>query len=265
MHGKKIILILFSIILLVVPALQGKHQKRKLKDYHGAIGKKLMECYPDFIVGANYKYITWKDSSIFYLSESEPTASYQYILENPKICDEFQQKYPKGALKSSPEKDFDPGRIRFDSFFNKMYGASEAEVRKNLIEITWCPKLARQRIKVTRINGIDKKIAAISKELDKHPEFKPYVTGIGGTFNWRKISGTDRMSTHSYGTTIDLNTKYADYWQWNCNCTDETADLQYKNKIPEKIVEIFEKYGFIWGGKWYHYDTMHFEYRPELL
>jgi D-alanyl-D-alanine carboxypeptidase len=24
-------------------------------------------------------------------------------------------------------------------------------------------------------------------------------------------------------------------------------------------------YGFIWGGKWYHYDTMHFEYRPELM
>ena len=31
------------------------------------------------------------------------------------------------------------------------------------------------------------------------------------------------------------------------------------------IVEIFERHGFIWGGKWYHYDTMHFEYRPELL
>jgi hypothetical protein len=28
---------------------------------------------------------------------------------------------------------------------------------------------------------------------------------------------------------------------------------------------VFEKHGFIWGGKWYHYDTMHFEYRPELL
>lgn len=26
-----------------------------------------------------------------------------------------------------------------------------------------------------------------------------------------------------------------------------------------------EKHGFIWGGCWYHYDTMHFEYRPELL
>jgi hypothetical protein len=21
----------------------------------------------------------------------------------------------------------------------------------------------------------------------------------------------------------------------------------------------------IWGGKWGHFDTMHFEYRPELL
>lgn len=27
----------------------------------------------------------------------------------------------------------------------------------------------------------------------------------------------------------------------------------------------FERHGFIWGAKWYHYDSMHFEYRPELL
>ena len=23
--------------------------------------------------------------------------------------------------------------------------------------------------------------------------------------------------------------------------------------------------GAIWGGRWFHYDTMHFEYRPELI
>jgi hypothetical protein len=28
---------------------------------------------------------------------------------------------------------------------------------------------------------------------------------------------------------------------------------------------VFEAERFIWGGKWYHYDTMHFEYRPELF
>jgi hypothetical protein len=35
--------------------------------------------------------------------------------------------------------------------------------------------------------------------------------------------------------------------------------------MPPEIVAIFERHGFIWGGKWRHYDTMHFEYRPELL
>jgi D-alanyl-D-alanine carboxypeptidase len=27
----------------------------------------------------------------------------------------------------------------------------------------------------------------------------------------------------------------------------------------------FERAGFIWGGKWYHFDTFHFEYRPEII
>ena len=30
-------------------------------------------------------------------------------------------------------------------------------------------------------------------------------------------------------------------------------------------VRVFEKHWFIRGGRWHHYDTMHFEYRPELL
>ena len=35
--------------------------------------------------------------------------------------------------------------------------------------------------------------------------------------------------------------------------------------MPRAIVDAFERHGFVWGGRWYHYDTMHFEYRPELL
>ena len=38
-----------------------------------------------------------------------------------------------------------------------------------------------------------------------------------------------------------------------------------RNSYPQEIVDIFEKHGFIWGGKWSHFDLMHFEYRPELL
>nr|WP_251827641.1 M15 family metallopeptidase [Methylovulum psychrotolerans] len=121
------------------------------------------------------------------------------------------------------------------------------------------PKSSKQIIKIQRINGVAGKLEQISQELDGLPaELKKFVTNTSGTFNWRVISGTKLLSNHSFGIAIDINTKFSNYWQWS-------GKMQYKNAIPQKIVEIFEKHGFIWGGKWYHYDTMHFEYRPELL
>lgn len=77
------------------------------------------------------------------------------------------------------------------------------------------------------------------------------------------IAGTVRYSVHSFSAAIDINTKYTDYWRWTK--PDGEGRYAYRNKIPWEIVEIFEKHGFIWGGKWYHFDTMHFEYRPELI
>ena len=55
--------------------------------------------------------------------------------------------------------------------------------------------------------------------------------------------------------------KKSAYWRW-----DPPARLAtFQRDWPVEIVEAFERHGFIWGGKWWHYDTMHFEYRPELL
>ena len=118
---------------------------------------------------------------------------------------------------------------------------------------------------VSKLNGVAEKIQSISTELDNRPELIEFLANPGGTFVWRKIKGTNRLSTHSFGITIDINVKYSDYWQWDCLCEDESIPVSYKNRIPFGIAEVFEKHGFIWGGKWYHFDTMHFEYRPELL
>lgn len=91
----------------------------------------------------------------------------------------------------------------------------------------------------------------------------------GGTFCWRKIANTDRQSVHSWGMTLGINASFSEYWQWYLTSHNqpirENVQLTYRNTVPWEIVEIFEKNGFIWGGKWYHYDTMHFEYRPELF
>ena len=69
------------------------------------------------------------------------------------------------------------------------------------------------------------------------------------------------MSAHSYGIAIDLNPDKGAYWRWQKGNLSEYPRYQF----PEQIVQVFEKYGFIWGGKWYHFDLMHFEYRPELI
>jgi hypothetical protein len=80
-------------------------------------------------------------------------------------------------------------------------------------------------------------------------------------FNWRPVAGTDRLSAHSFGISIDINTGFSDYWRWAGGGPDPG---EYRNRIPLEIVLAFEAEDFIWGGRWYHYDTMHFEYRPEL-
>ncbi len=67
------------------------------------------------------------------------------------------------------------------------------------------------------------------------------------------------------GIAFDIGVNYSDYWKWNNPDADESAGIRYVNRIPKQIADIFHRHGFIWGGNWYHYDTMHFEFRPELL
>lgn len=69
------------------------------------------------------------------------------------------------------------------------------------------------------------------------------------------------VASHAYAAAIDLNLEYSSYWLWQ----KKKGAIEYRNRMPYEIVEIFERHGFVWGGKWYHDDTMHFEYRPELI
>lgn len=220
--------------------------------------KKLMLAYPDYIDSVDENYLYWKDGEkMIYDDGKEKT--FEERLDNPDLEDMMWQEYTAGKEYEIPKKDFDPGRIRYEPFFFKIYGSSASEVKSNMVTISWMPKSTNSKVSIMELNDVSLQLKAVSDELDKLPEnLKKYVTKTAGTFYWRNIAGTNRLSTHSFGIAIDINTDYSDYWLWD-------KSMKYKNRIPMEIVEIFENYGFIWGGKWYHYDTMHFEYRPELL
>jgi len=87
-------------------------------------------------------------------------------------------------------------------------------------------------------------------------------------WNWRVIAGTNRRSLHSYGIAIDLLPGELKgrltYWRWNEGAETEINRKNYYMP-PETVIKIFEEHGFIWGGSWALIDTMHFEYRPEIL
>ncbi len=216
--------------------------------------QKLVESYPQIKKCQNNSILFSDGTTMVY--DDGKKKSFAQLLNSPDIQDMFRFKYPHGVGSFVPPGfNSDPGRIRYEPLFRKIYGNSASSVKRNLTTVNWFGKL----VWVTTVNGVDKALLAVQRELKELPaNYRKYLSPIGGTFKWRKIAGTNRLSVHSFGAAIDINVKYSAYWRWS-------KGVKYQNKIPHKIVEIFEKHGFIWGGKWYHYDTMHFEYRPELL
>jgi hypothetical protein len=74
---------------------------------------------------------------------------------------------------------------------------------------------------------------------------------FGGCYNPRLIRGGDSggfLSRHSYGIAVDVN----------------TANNTFGGRVSmdPRIVDIFHRWGFAWGGTWTRPDGMHFEYAP---
>lgn len=79
------------------------------------------------------------------------------------------------------------------------------------------------------------------------------------TYNYRSKRSGSGQSLHSWGIALDINPSRNPYQigNWGPPQTD----------IPQPIIDIFQKYGFFWGGNWPGQpDTMHFEwYGAEIV
>lgn len=223
----------------------------------------LKQAYPKHICKVEPNHIVLCDGTRMIYDDGKVRQSHEEKLNTPSLKDAMSFIYPIGEHFPVPlAKNQDPGRIRYTPLFKKIYGDSGKAVRSKTRVIRWAP--SGQRLRVSSVYDVHKKMEAVGKALAKLPKkYKKFVTQSSGTFVWRYVKGTKRRSLHSFAIAIDIGVKHSYYWNW----TKPNADgvYLYKNTMPIEVVKIFEKHGFIWGGKWYHFDTMHFEYRPELL
>ena len=183
--------------------------------------------------------------------------------EVPDLHDIFEPPYVSGPIVPIDTSDAgpieDPGRARVEELFFATYGGTRTEVQEHLGRVRFFG--LRYPFHERAAEPLRRVVERLEPQVKANPKLLPFLKDIGGTWIWRTIKRSKRLSGHAFGIAIDLNVERSDYWRW----TYRGKPMIWKNRVPQEIVDAFEAEGFIWGGRWKHYDTMHFEYRPELI
>ncbi|MEI9996242.1 MAG: M15 family metallopeptidase [Rhizomicrobium sp.] len=250
---------LLSLALLAVPTVAAAGTYGAPPPDLATVLDRLVAAYPAFLVRHDGTWLWLKDGRRLAVSDGRADKDFTALLEQPDIDDMFYAAYPAGAAATAPPADVDPGRVRYAPLFDAMYGdCRKGEVAPRLRPVAWLPRHRGGQVRITMVNGVDKALEAVSTELDALPESDiRYLIPDSGTYNCRAVAGSTARSMHGWGAAIDIDSTMSDYWRW--------SPAGWHNRIPLAIVRVFERHGFIWGGRWSHYDTMHFEYRPELF
>jgi len=220
---------------------------------------RLLTAYPAFLARIDAQTLFWKDGARTPLSGGHAFTSPADRLNRHDLSELLRQPYPACTPLHPPAYGEDPGRARPAAFFSRMYGNTPAAVKTNLVRVNWFG----QSLMFSKVNGANLALEAVARDLSARPDLSRYLTTSAGTYVWRVVVGSSRQSAHSWGVAIDLNTRFSNYWQWE-DYREFVPGIPYRNRIPQAVVWAFEQQGFVWGGRWYHHDTMHFEYRPEL-
>jgi hypothetical protein len=249
--------------------------------------KALAAAYPEAIIRAEYRNGDWavlmRGRWFFYaggrllpeehLGEAESYARQSFYGYFPGLP---AWKEPEGEqaerLKNVlANRRANPPR-RDPEFYDTLWQAhTRDQAAANLVQISF---LGKNFAVHKEISGRLGKIDALVREAAKtDPVVQQWINSIGsiGAWNWRNVAATVSRSYHSYAVALDIQPAalrgLATYWQWTADANPEWYKIPYSGRWhpPLSVVAIFERFGFCWGGKWPLFDTMHFEYRPEIM
>ena len=239
----------------------------------GAGPQCLAQAYPDFWAPwrgelAPDNTLTTRSGDSWVYNALKDPLSQTPLLDQADLMTQMAQAYPAGFPAAIPGPNQDPGRMRSEALFKALYGHTREAVQHHLVSVPWAPN--GRSLPFNRLHGAASALQRVGESLAQHPELAAYVRQPAGSFYWRNIAGTARKSMHAFGAAVDfaLPRQLGRYWQWR-GCKEDGPcpypEAVLRDPLLQQVVLAFEKEGFIWGGKWAHFDTLHFEYRPELV
>jgi hypothetical protein len=192
-------------------------------------------------------------------------------LERRESCDPIFYRYPLEPLTEAPV----PAEEMTTSCRDVpeiLWGDTETEIRRHSGGVTFLD----HRMYVNDI--LRAPLAAVERDLEvaalRDPAIAEWIAGIDITYSFvtRDVAATGTPSYHAWGLAFDLVPKSYEgrhvYWRWSRALDRQgwrSIPLEERWSPPPAAVEIFERHGFVWGGKWGYFDAIHFEYRPEIL
>lgn len=260
---RTILLILLSTSLLstsVFPVLVDKDYLVNLKRDLFCLMVSYNSYITDIEISGKYVYLVMKSGErVIYDDFLEK--NFEEKLSNGDLQDSMELIYPLDFPTNIATNNFDPGRVRSYEFLKAVYGKDKESIESKLT-------IVKTSLGEWKFNNENNAASKFKEALDNahslilnNEGIKEFVLPLLGTYVFRKIANSNQLSMHAFGLAVDLAPKRESYW---LNASYEQG-LKLLRLYPKQLVEIFESNGFIWGGKWAHFDLMHFEYRPELI
>ena len=136
----RLCLIVICSVSAVTPAYAADNDK---------LMERLVRSYPEFLAGHDGNELIWKDGTRMLFDDGKRGKEFESLLNSPSIKDMFYAPYIQGKKAVPPDVNIDPGRVRYEPFFIKMYGdCRKGEASRTLVDVVWLPKKWGKKIKI---------------------------------------------------------------------------------------------------------------------
>jgi len=229
----------------------------------------ILQAYGDFIqdvavrrgdvaFSVNGSWIYFQDGRL--LAENNLSRSHRY----DSLFTEYDNTGPVDRL---PRERRLP---RSRDFLRAMFGRTESSVRRNCVTLTFLDhEVTVNRVCAPAMTRIEREIKAASVY---DPEVRSFIQNLEVVYSFHRktVKGSRTLSFHAYGLALDLiptsySGKHAN-WMWSRAWKRGWYRIPREDRWspPSAVLNAFKRNGFIWGGDWIRFDTVHFEFRPEI-